>query len=158
MVRKQERLMATLIVWAMTGLGLLSVMERFTRPILDVQNNWYYVSSVVTSQDPEAATQAINNIHEVSNNIFFQIQQFANSELLTYSPAVLVIGAALFIAATLCTMFIWRGVIVPDIEDSSDKLALGKMKAQGSRLRNIDAHDDEHEIYDSEPTASQNGH
>ncbi len=157
MVRRQERLIATLLVWIATLFALLAVLERFTRPILDIQNNWYYVSSVVTSQNPEEANQAINSIQEISNNIYFQTQQFANSELLTYSPAVLVVGAALLIAATLSTMFIWRSVIVPNMETASDSAALGKIKARGSRLRELPLGDENEDISDLEPSASRNG-
>jgi len=155
MVRRQERLIATLLVWIATLLALSAILERLLRPNLDMQNNWYYYAPVVTGENAEEASQAISRIQDISSSVYYQIQQFAHSELLQYSPAILFVSAAILLAAVLSTVFIWRSVIVLELHTGDDRAALGKIKA--SRLREMEAVDLDSEIDDFEPLSSRNG-
>lgn len=113
MVRKRDRVIATLVVWIGILIAMSAILGRFTGPGLDMQNFWYYSGNVVTGGSSEAAVEVLNNINNFTNDVQSQTRQFAQAELLAYMPYIILLSALFLGGGLLCTIFIWRSVAVP---------------------------------------------
>ena len=117
MVRKQERVIGTLLVWIGILVTMSVVLSRITGIPIQMRNNWYNSGNVVTGANPEEAARLIESIQSINSELFFDVQRFATAELGAYLPYFVLICAVLLVGGVLSTMFIWRSVIVPaDIE------------------------------------------
>ncbi len=114
MVRKRDRVIGILVVWIGVFFGMAMALGRLAQPAINHYNVWYWNFQVVTGADPEEASEVIQGMQSVSNDLYYQVQQFANDEILQYAPLILFTGAILLIGALLSTWFIWRAVIVPE--------------------------------------------
>lgn len=158
MVRRYERVIATLLIWIAVLVAFTGLIERFSRPIINFQNNWYYFSPVVTGADADEANQAISAVQNTSNQISHQIQAFTEAEILKYTPVLLIVGAVLLIAACVCTFIIWRSIVLPEMQHVSDSMALGKLKQQMRQRSHENSETDENpHDYEAHPTSAHNG-
>jgi hypothetical protein len=122
MVRKSERVIGTLLVWIGVLVSLSMMFDRLNYARVMIQNNWYYSGGVVMgAESTEAGLRILEDHQHLSQEIWMQVNQFAQAELLTYFPYLLLIGAALLLGGVLSTMFIWRSVVVP--QEVSDMIA-----------------------------------
>jgi hypothetical protein len=94
-------------------MAMAVILGRLAEPGLDLQNFWYYSGSVVTGGSSEAAVELLNNINNFTIEIQSQTRQFAQAELLTYMPYIILLCALFLGGGLLCTIFIWRSVAVP---------------------------------------------
>ncbi|MEO8610824.1 MAG: hypothetical protein ABI690_23205 [Chloroflexota bacterium] len=113
MVRKRDRVIATLIVWIGVLVAMSVILGRLSGAALDMQNFWYYSGNVVTGGSSEEALQALNSINGMMNQLQFQTQQFAQAEMFAYLPYVVLLSAIFLGGGLLSTLFIWRSVAVP---------------------------------------------
>lgn len=122
MVSRRDRVIGVLLVWIAICFGMAMALGRLAQPAINQYNVWYWNFPVVTGADPEQANEVIREMNAVSNDLFYQVQQFANAEILQYAPLILFTGATLLIGALLSTWFIWRSVIVPATRDEGNTL------------------------------------
>jgi hypothetical protein len=115
MVRRRERVIGTLLVWIAVLISLSMILDRLNYARIMMQNNWYYSGGVVTgTSSTEEGLRILEAHQDLSQEIWVQVNQFAQAELLTYFPYLLLIGAVLLLGGVLSTMFIWRSVVVPE--------------------------------------------
>src|SRR5690606_3791461 len=88
-------------------------LGRLTYPFVQVQNAWYH-ASVVTGATSEEALQIFEDLQHVNSELFLQVNQFAQAEMLNYLPYILLVSAILLAGGVISTLFIWRSVIIPD--------------------------------------------
>ena len=114
MVRRRERVIGTLLVWIGVLISLAMILDRLNYARITMQNNWYYSGGVVTGASSEEALRLLEEHQELSQEIWMQINQFAQAELLAYFPYIFLLMAVLLVGGVLSTMFIWRSVVVPE--------------------------------------------
>ncbi|MBZ0286956.1 MAG: hypothetical protein K8I30_05035 [Anaerolineae bacterium] len=113
MVRKRDRVIATLIVWIGVLVAMAVILGRLTGPGLEMQNFWYYSGSVVTGGSSEEAMQVLDGINKITNDLQMQTRQYAQAELMAYLPYIVLLSAFFLAGGMLSTFFIWRSVVVP---------------------------------------------
>jgi hypothetical protein len=113
MVRKQDRVIGTLVIWIAVSVILSMILDRLNYARLDLINHWYYSGAAVAGTTAEDATRILEELQQVGGDIFAQTQAMARAELLQYFPYILLICAVVIIGGVLSTLFIWRSVIVP---------------------------------------------
>ena len=124
MVRKRDRVIGTLLIWIAVLITMGMALGRLTGyPPMFLQNNWYYSGNVVTGASSEEATRILQEIQNVSQELFNEAQQFAQAEVFQYIPYVLLICGILLAGAVISTFFIWRAVLVPT--EVSEAIAAG---------------------------------
>lgn len=115
MVRKSERVIGTLMIWIAVPIAMLAALDRLNIVRVHMQNAWYHSTGVVTGAiSPEEGIQLMNELQQVNNDLYFQVQQFAGAEMFNYLPYLLLICAILLVGAIVSTMLIWRSVVVPE--------------------------------------------
>lgn len=113
MVRRRERVIGTLLVWIGVLISLSMIFDRLNYARIMMQNNWFYSGGVVTGASSEEAMRLLEEHQALSQDIWRQINQFAQAETLTYFPFIFLLMVVLLVGGVLCTMFIWRSVVVP---------------------------------------------
>lgn len=114
MIRKHERIIATLLIWIAELIAIAFVLDRLTGVRVQMENAWYYSGSVVTGATFQEATQVMEELQSVTGSLFMHARTIAQAELMPYAPYILLICAILLIGGVLSTLFVWRSVIVPD--------------------------------------------
>jgi hypothetical protein len=153
MVRKHERVIGTLLVWIGVIVSMSMILDRLNYARVMMQNNWYYSGGVVTGASSEEALRLLEDHQELSQQVWSQVNQFAQVELLTYFPYLLLLGAVLLIGGVLSTMFIWRSVVVP--EEVAEMVAEKQAEVQESERSLSSLLDDDGEINESNHTQKQ---
>jgi hypothetical protein len=113
MIRKRDRVVGTLAVWIGILIAMGMILDRMNGVATNLQNNWYYGGNVVTGASPEEATRILGALQSMSNDLFLQVRQFTQAELLAYLPYFALLGLILLAGGVLSTLFIWRSVSVP---------------------------------------------
>src|SRR5690606_41098710 len=94
MVRKTDRVIGTLVIWIAVLVMMAWTLGRLTYPFVQVQNAWYH-ASVVTGATSEEALQIFEDLQHVNSELFLQVNQFAQAEMLNYLPYILLVSAIL---------------------------------------------------------------
>ena len=124
MVRKRDRVIGTLLIWIGILFTMGMTLDRMSGISITMQNNWYNRGDVVTGASQEEATRLLETLQNINNELFVQVQQFTQTELMTYLPYFLIISAVLLVGGVLSTYVIWRSVVVP--EAISEAIAASK--------------------------------
>lgn len=113
MVRKRDRVIATLVVWIAVFISMAVILGRLTGPGVDLQNFWYYSGNVVTGGSSEEAIAALDNLNKITAELQFQTQQYAQTAVFAYLPYIILLTIIFLGGGMLSTFFIWRSVAVP---------------------------------------------
>ncbi len=113
MIRKIDRVVGMLMIWVGVFISMIIIMTRLSYAHLVASNYWYY-ANVVSGATSEQAMRINDDLSTIGQQFYMQAQQFAQAELLTYLPYILLVAAMLLAGAVLSTFFIWRSVLVPD--------------------------------------------
>lgn len=94
-------------------ISMTVIVARLNYAHLMTSNYWYY-ANVISGTTPEQATRINNDLSSIGQEFSMQAQHFAQAELLTYLPYILLVTAILLIGGVLSTFLIWRSASVPD--------------------------------------------
>ena len=94
MIRKRERVIGTLLVWIGILIAMGMTLDRMNGIHIWMQNNRYSSGNIVTGASQEEATQLLETLQSINNELFFQVRQFTFTELIPYLPYFALIGAA----------------------------------------------------------------
>lgn len=108
-MNQRDRYWTTLIIWLVFVIAFLLVFDRLLMIQADFAGIWpEQPMGYVMAQDAETLNQAIAGAREAAPTILAQVQESMRVQIAQRMPLVLALGAALILAATLCTYFVWR--------------------------------------------------
>ena len=114
MVRRHERVIATLLVWIAELLAVSFTFDRLNAIRVQIENAWYFSGGVIAAATSEEAAQVMEEFQRLSSEVYSKAQILARAELAAYYPYILLICAMLLLGGIISTLVIWRSVIVPD--------------------------------------------
>jgi hypothetical protein len=156
MVGRRERVIGTLIVWVAVAIALVTTVGRFDWIYVYPNSLWFNPIGVVTGAASEDVGQLLSSLSTFTSELYTQMSQTAQMELLLYTHYILVVSAVLLLGGVLSTMFIWRSVIVPSTW--SEKLSREKEQIEHQNRAVTVRLDDDGELIHTEiePQSRQN--
>lgn len=106
---QRDRYWTTLIIWILFAIAFLIVFDRVLMLQADFTGLWpNQPMGYVMAQDAATLSEAIAGAQDAAPSILPAVQESLRVQLAQRMPLAAALGAALILAATLCTFFIWR--------------------------------------------------
>ena len=151
MIRKRDRVIGTLAIWLGILVVLGMILDRMNGIAFSMLHTWYHAGNVVTGASPEEATRILEAFQALNNDLFIQVRQFTQAEMLAYLPYFVVLAIILLAGGVLSTMFIWRSVAVPTQISEAITAHRAADEEQPTNQSLASLLDDDGEIRDADP-------
>jgi hypothetical protein len=108
-MNQRDRYWTTIIIWVAFVIAFLLVFDRVLMIQADFIGMWpEQPMGFMMAQDAEALKQAVASAQQAGPAILAQVQESMRVQIAQRFPLVAALGAALILAATFCTYFVWR--------------------------------------------------